>query len=505
MCFKFNLCLVILIVLFSLFSSVVTLANAGVQNQPLLLTKSNYLAQVTRLLDQAKESISISQYLITYQQDQSNDPVFSLLEALVRARGRGVAVTVALEGTSHTLGDNLPSFNYLKYNGIDVYFDSPAVLNHEKVLVVDARYVVIGSHNWSRSAILYNQEKSVLLDDPVLAAQVLDDLPKKYQPGVEVPFSLLYSPQFHSLLSSTGYRQFDLYLVLLKAGDIKITTGNTKNAPSNKICASSPIPLDSKDLAVKIGLEPDQSGQSEVWVFLGGLEDKGLIKIDRKINPETGHQTAWLIIPPPDAVPAKVGIVIPAKAGIQENGPLSFEIPFVYWDYGYDRQLSLAAKKLYLTSLSETVRSPLYPWWSHDQRALAREYGISDNTVRDGLRELELANIQEVSRDLWYPEEGRDRTNRYCLNPLLSKNEIARAWQRLEDTYGPSKVGQARSYTAVLDEPNDPKTVALIITLMGEYGDEKVARAIKIVQGYDSNTGRHQVGYFVGVLKTLPE
>lgn len=64
-----------------------------------------------------------------------------------------------------------------------------------------------------------------------------------------VPFSLLYSPQFKSLLKRGAPSQLDLYLVLFKAGGVEIK--------GDKI-SSQPVPLDSKALAAAIGDQPDR-------------------------------------------------------------------------------------------------------------------------------------------------------------------------------------------------------------------------------------------------------
>jgi phosphatidylserine/phosphatidylglycerophosphate/cardiolipin synthase-like enzyme len=53
-----------------------------------------------------------------------------------------------------------------------VSFDSPTVVTHAKVVVVDGRYVYLGSHNLTQSALRHNNELSVRIDSPELAAEV---------------------------------------------------------------------------------------------------------------------------------------------------------------------------------------------------------------------------------------------------------------------------------------------------------------------------------------------
>jgi phosphatidylserine/phosphatidylglycerophosphate/cardiolipin synthase-like enzyme len=42
-----------------------------------------------------------------------------------------------------------------------------------KVVVVDGRFTLLGSHNFTQSALRYNHELSVLVDSPCLAGRVL--------------------------------------------------------------------------------------------------------------------------------------------------------------------------------------------------------------------------------------------------------------------------------------------------------------------------------------------
>jgi phosphatidylserine/phosphatidylglycerophosphate/cardiolipin synthase-like enzyme len=57
--------------------------------------------------------------------------------------------------------------------GIKVVFDSPRTTNHTKVAVIDRRYVIMGSHNLTNSALKYNHEISVLIESPDMAEDTL--------------------------------------------------------------------------------------------------------------------------------------------------------------------------------------------------------------------------------------------------------------------------------------------------------------------------------------------
>jgi phosphatidylserine/phosphatidylglycerophosphate/cardiolipin synthase-like enzyme len=56
--------------------------------------------------------------------------------------------------------------------GIKVRFDAPKTTTHVKALVIDGRYVYMGSHNLTQSALKYNNELSIMIDSAELAAEV---------------------------------------------------------------------------------------------------------------------------------------------------------------------------------------------------------------------------------------------------------------------------------------------------------------------------------------------
>ena len=60
----------------------------------------------------------------------------------------------------------------LTRGGVKVYFDSPSTVTHVKAVVIDGRYVYIGSHNLTQSALRHNNELSVLIDSPEMASEI---------------------------------------------------------------------------------------------------------------------------------------------------------------------------------------------------------------------------------------------------------------------------------------------------------------------------------------------
>lgn len=132
-----------------------------------------YLGRVYELLDQARSSIVISMYVLKPGDDPKH-PVNRLLEDLLEARRRGVEVALYLntkfEGfaSPDRVADG-PWFEKLRKAGVTIKLISPVRRLHDKLLIVDRRFVVEGSTNWSVSALTDNFESATIIESPELA------------------------------------------------------------------------------------------------------------------------------------------------------------------------------------------------------------------------------------------------------------------------------------------------------------------------------------------------
>lgn len=143
-----------------------------------LLRNQEYSAALIQSLRTAQSSIVLSYYLFKVSDIRGNLPG-KVAEELVAARRRGVDVTVYLErrrGKDPLMGDNRRTAALLHRSGVRVLFDSPDVTTHTKAAVIDRRLVFLGSHNLTQGALRRNNELSVLIDSPDLAAEVLSYL-----------------------------------------------------------------------------------------------------------------------------------------------------------------------------------------------------------------------------------------------------------------------------------------------------------------------------------------
>jgi phosphatidylserine/phosphatidylglycerophosphate/cardiolipin synthase-like enzyme len=139
-----------------------------------LLKNQEYFTALTAAIDEAKSEIIMSFFLFKTGVHKNSYPD-RLLTHLVQAVRRGVKVMLILEnsgGNDHNLDfANSQTKHLLEDKGVEIYFDSPRKTTHTKLIVIDQRIVLLGSHNLTQSALKYNNEISILIDSPELARE----------------------------------------------------------------------------------------------------------------------------------------------------------------------------------------------------------------------------------------------------------------------------------------------------------------------------------------------
>jgi len=143
----------------------------------ILLTNEDYFPALLKAIDEAQSEIFMSIFSFKAGAHKNSYPD-RILGHLAKTVKRGVKVTVILETTSR-LDDELNAQNrqtgkLLEEKGVKVYFDSPRTTTHTKLIVIDERVVILGSHNLTQSALKYNNEISVMLSRPDLAKRARD-------------------------------------------------------------------------------------------------------------------------------------------------------------------------------------------------------------------------------------------------------------------------------------------------------------------------------------------
>lgn len=145
---------------------------------PVVVLKNNDLfPALLKAIDEARDEIFISIFSFRAGVHKRSYPDRILIH-LGRAVKRGVNVQVILENTGKTSDElskqNRKTKKLLEEQGAVVYLDSPKKTTHTKLMVIDQRLVILGSHNWTQSALKYNNEISLLVESHKLAREARD-------------------------------------------------------------------------------------------------------------------------------------------------------------------------------------------------------------------------------------------------------------------------------------------------------------------------------------------
>jgi len=149
-------------------------AQKGYPGKVTLLQDHKYVDALLSGIRNAKQEISGCFFL--FKINERGGLPLKIAEELIDAKKRGVDVTIELEQEATGIGtvyeQNRRAAKLLADAGIKVRFDAPKTTTHVKALVIDRRYVYLGSHNLTQSALKYNNELSVLIDSPELAGEI---------------------------------------------------------------------------------------------------------------------------------------------------------------------------------------------------------------------------------------------------------------------------------------------------------------------------------------------
>ena len=116
----------------------------------------NCSAQIIRLADRANSTIRIAIYSFTLK---------NIANSLIRAKNRGVDVSMIMEPSQNS---QYSQYDVLVGAGIPVVMDKGGGIMHDKVMIVDGKYVVTGSFNWSANAENENAENMLIISNPAV-------------------------------------------------------------------------------------------------------------------------------------------------------------------------------------------------------------------------------------------------------------------------------------------------------------------------------------------------
>ena len=143
--------------------------------QPAIAT--DYPKVVVPLLTAASHKIDVLMYEWKWYTHENAGGVERFNLSIQAASRRGVKVRVLLniESMGHALTKiNSRTEQYLRMAGCDVKFGQIGVATHAKMIIIDDRLLILGSHNISKGSFSRNQEASIVIEGGEAIRQYID-------------------------------------------------------------------------------------------------------------------------------------------------------------------------------------------------------------------------------------------------------------------------------------------------------------------------------------------
>jgi cardiolipin synthase len=137
------------------------------------LVDAEYYLAVHKALANAKESILCVMFMAKLDSKHTGGDEYQLVLDLINAHKRGVKVQVIFgqnvkfweKGKERNVIEKKSEYAYelLSKNGVPVFYDNENRVTHSKILVIGEYVTILGSTNWTYSALRKNHEASVMI------------------------------------------------------------------------------------------------------------------------------------------------------------------------------------------------------------------------------------------------------------------------------------------------------------------------------------------------------
>lgn len=127
---------------------------------------TDYSKTVVPVLQEAGQTLDIMMYEWKWYSYEAAGGVEKFNLAVQAASRRGVKTRVLLntEAFGHAITKiNAKTAQFLKLAGVEVKFGQIGQATHAKMLIIDKRILILGSHNISKGSFSRNQEASIIV------------------------------------------------------------------------------------------------------------------------------------------------------------------------------------------------------------------------------------------------------------------------------------------------------------------------------------------------------
>jgi len=128
------------------------------------------------ILKKAAESIYIIMYYIKDYRNRRSKSC-EIIRNLIGSHKKGVKIYIIVEGSEdneeYITKINKKVSGYLRRRGIYIKFDTKYRITHAKFIVIDRRYVICSSANWTEDGLSSNQEAGIILRSEKIAEEFI--------------------------------------------------------------------------------------------------------------------------------------------------------------------------------------------------------------------------------------------------------------------------------------------------------------------------------------------
>ena len=141
----------------------------------LLLRDEQFLLYAQEIIYTATKSVDISTFKLEMSSKPRGRPLMRFFETLYQKRKQGVAIRLLSPVSSriiHWPASNSPALEVLKKNNIEVRHLRNNRCCHAKIIIVDNKVGIIGSHNLSVKSCHYNFEISYMENEALFVKRL---------------------------------------------------------------------------------------------------------------------------------------------------------------------------------------------------------------------------------------------------------------------------------------------------------------------------------------------
>ena len=138
------------------------------------LPGNSYLHILRKIIGGAKFNVDVIQYQWNFYPHEKDEPLQQFNQGVLSQIRKGVKYRVLLniENVTHKITRiNQRAKDNLIQAGAKVKFGPKYIISHAKIFIIDDQFVVLGSHNLSKTSVAQNDEVSILINNTKVAME----------------------------------------------------------------------------------------------------------------------------------------------------------------------------------------------------------------------------------------------------------------------------------------------------------------------------------------------